>query len=147
MKSYSKTVFAAAICLVALTGLLHAQEATEQIALTPDQLVWAATPGVDGVMTAVVWGDPATGPHKAFHKFTPGFTAPLHTHSSNNEIVVISGTMAMIGEDGVEMQFPAGSFYTQSNTVRHVTRCMEGAPCLVYLEADAKWDIKPVEGQ
>lgn len=144
MKRFSEIAFTALICLVGPTVATQAHEAMKPTALTPDQLKWVANPVAPGVMTAVVWGDPATGAHGAFHKFVPGFKAPLHTHTSNNKIVVISGTMAMIGEDGKEMKFPAGSFYTQSNTVKHVTRCLEDAPCLVYLEGDAKWDLKPV---
>ncbi|MEO8504378.1 MAG: DUF4437 domain-containing protein [Acidobacteriota bacterium] len=101
-------------------------------------------PGVPGVMTAILWGDDTKGAHGAFHKFIAGFTAPLHTHSANNRVVVLSGTMSMTGEDGKEMKFPAGSFYTQPNTFRHTTKCLVGADCLIYLEADAAWDMKPV---
>ena len=51
----------------------------------------------------------------------------------------------MSGADGKEMKFPPGSFYTQPNTLPHATKCLAGAGCLVYLEADGKWDLKPVE--
>jgi anti-sigma factor ChrR (cupin superfamily) len=124
-----------------------AGEAAKPVTFTPDQLKWAPAPGIQGVMTAVVWGDPATGPHAAFDKFTAGFDTPLHTHSSNNRIVVLAGTMAMAGKDGKEMQFPAGSFYTQPNTYEHTTKCLAGADCMVFLEADAAWDLKPVAKQ
>ena len=94
-----------------------------------------------------VWGDPTKGPFGAFNKFVAGFTAPLHTHSANLRLVVILGTMAMTGADGKELKFPAGSFYTQPNTFPHVTKCLAGADCLTYVEADGKWDLKPVEAK
>jgi anti-sigma factor ChrR (cupin superfamily) len=133
--------------LVAAAVSLQAADAAKPVMMPPDQMKWVPNPGAPGVATAVVWGDLEKGAHGAFHKFTPGFVAPLHTHSANTKVVVVAGTMSMTGEDGKEMKFPAGSFYTQPNTFPHVTRCLAGAECLVYLEADAKWDIKPVEAK
>jgi Domain of unknown function (DUF4437) len=135
----------AALISLALPVATYAADAGKPVAMTPDQMKWVANPGAPGVMTAVAWGDPDKGAHGAFHKFTSGFAAPLHTHSANTRIVVISGTMAMSGADGKEMKFPPGSFYTQPNTFPHVTKCLAASGCLVYLEADGKWDLKPVE--
>jgi anti-sigma factor ChrR (cupin superfamily) len=137
------TLFALAVPAAAL----RAGDAAAPVAMAADQMKWVPNPDAPGVMTAVAWGDPAKGPHGALHKFVAGFTAPLHTHSSSNRIVVISGTMSCTGEDGKEMKFTAGSFYTQPNTYKHTTKCLPGSECLVYLEADARWDMKPVAGQ
>jgi len=138
--------------LTALAGIvvaatLHAGGADKPVMMTLDQMKWVPNPAAPGVLTAAAWGDAEKGPHGAFHKFVAGFTAPLHTHSANTRIVVISGTMAMAGNDGKEMKFPAGSFYTQPNTFQHVTKCLPGSECLVYLDADGKWDLKPVEAK
>jgi len=147
MKRFSRIALAALIGLAVPAAALHAADAGKPVAMTPDQMKWLPNPDAPGVMTVVTWGDPAKGPHGAFHKFVAGFTAPLHTHSANTRIVVLSGTMTLTGEDGKEMKFPAGSFYTQPNTFPHVTKCLLGADCLVYLEADGKWDLKPVEAK
>jgi len=144
MKRFSSIALAALIGLSVPVATLSAADAGQPVTMTPDQMKWAPNLGVSGVMTATAWGDPAKGAHGAFHKFTAGFTAPLHTHSASTRIVVIAGTMAMAGEDGKEMKVPAGSYYTQPNTFPHVTKCLAGADCLVYLEADGKWDLKPV---
>ena len=144
MKGSSSIALAALIGLTVPVLTLYAADAGQPVTMTPDQMKWVPNLGVSGVMTATTWGDPAKGAHGAFHKFTAGFTAPLHTHSASTRIVVIAGTMAMAGEDGKEMKFPAGSYYTQPNTFPHVTKCLAGADCLVYLEADGKWDLKPV---
>ena len=144
MKHLAALASATLLCLVSATTQ-SGEASDKRISISPDQLVWVPNPATPGVMTATAWGDPATGPHGAFHKFGAGFVAPLHTHTANTRIVVISGTMSMAGEDGKETRFPAGSFFTQPNNYRHVTRCLAGADCLIYLDADAKWDIKPVE--
>ena len=147
MKGLCRIALATLICLAVPAAALHAKDAGKPITMAKDQLTWVANSAAPGVMTATAWGDPEKGAHGAFHKFPAGFTAPLHTHSANSRIVVISGTMAMAGEDGKEMKFPAGSFYTQPNTFKHVTKCLAGSECVVYLEADGKWDMKPAEGK
>jgi len=144
MRGITKIGLAALLCSIAAVAAFAAGDAAKPVTMTPDQMKWVANPAAQGVLTAVTWGDPAKGPHGAFHKFTAGFLAPLHTHSSNNRIVVLSGTMVMTGEDGKAMKFTAGSYYTQPNTYKHTTQCLAGADCLVYLEADAAWDLKPV---
>ena len=147
MRSSCRIALAALIGLAVPAAAVYAAGAATPVTMTPKEMKWAPSPLAPGVMTAVAWGDPATGPHGAFHKFVAGFTAPLHTHTANTRIVVISGTMTLAGEDGKEMKFPAGSFYTQPNTYAHVTKCLAGSECLVYLDADAKWDLKPVEAK
>jgi len=139
------------ICILALIGLAlplaasHAADAGKPVTLVPEQMKWTATPGVTGVMIATAWGDPDKGAHGAFHKLPAGFTSPLHTHSANTRLVVLSGTMAMSSADGKEMKFPPGSFYTQPNTFQHTTKCLAGAACVIYVEADGKWDMKPAD--
>ena len=147
MKGRCRIALATLICLAVPVAALHAQDAGKPVTVTPDQLKWVPNVGAAAVMTAPAWGDPEKGVHGVFNKFPAGFTAPLHTHSANTRIVVISGTMAMAGEDGKEMKFPAGSFYTQPNTFKHVTKCLAGSECLIYMEADGKWDLKPAEGK
>jgi anti-sigma factor ChrR (cupin superfamily) len=126
-------------------ALAVAGDPAAPVTLSPADMKWSPNPNAPGVMTAVAWGDPAKGAHAAFHKFEAGFTAPLHTHTANLKIVVVSGTMSLTGKDGKEMKFPAGSFYTQPNTYAHITRCQPGSECVAYVEADAAWDLKPVE--
>lgn len=147
MSRSSRIALMVLVCLAAPVATLNAADTGKPIKITPTQLKWVPNPAATGVMMATAWGDPTKGPFGAFNKFEAGFTAPLHTHSASTRIVVISGTMAMAGEDGKETKFPPGSFYTQPNTYPHVTKCLAGADCLVYIEADGKWDLKPVEAK
>jgi len=147
MNRSSRFAIAAVIGLAAPVATLNAANAGKPVTMTPDQLKWVPNPAATGVMMATAWGDPSKGPFGAFNKFVAGFTAPLHTHSASTRIVVISGTMSMTGEDGKEIKFPAGSFYTQPNTFPHVTKCLAGAECIIYIETDGKWDLKPVEAK
>jgi hypothetical protein len=147
MRTLTRIAVAGLIGFTLPAGAARAADAAKPVSFRPEQLVWVSNPAVPEVLTAVTWGDPASGAHGGFHKFKAGFASPLHTHSANLHIVVLSGTMAAAGADGKETQFPAGSFYAHPNTFKHTTKCLEGSDCVVYVEADGKWDLVPVAGK
>jgi quercetin dioxygenase-like cupin family protein len=115
------------------------------VTMTPDELKWVPNPANADVMMAVVWGDPAKGPHGAFHKFKAGFDAGLHTHSSDMRIAVISGTMIAATEGGPERKLPPGSYEYQPHGVKHVTKCDAASDCIIFVVSSGKFDLKPVE--
>ena len=111
-----------------------------------DELTWGHVPGTPpDVKSVTLWGDPAKGPHGALHKFEPGFSAPLHTHSSDLRAIVISGTIIHSPEGGPEKRLPAGSYLFEPSTYKHITRCDTGSECVFFVEANGKFDVKPVE--
>ncbi len=117
------------------------------VTMTPDELKWVPNPANADVMMAVVWGDPAKGPHGAFHKFKPGFTAPLHTHSSDIRFAVVSGTMVASTEGESERKLPPGSYEYEPHTVKHVTKCDAGSAdgCVIFAVVNGKFDLKPAD--
>ena len=151
MKEPVKIVLTAFFCLAVTMTAVDAASAgaggaKAPMTKTPDQLKWAPIPDGNGAMTALAWGDP-NGAHGAFNKFPAGFVAPLHTHSADLHIVVLSGTMSMAGADGKETELPAGSVFYQPNTYKHVTRCKEGSECLAYITLNGKFDLKLVNAK
>jgi hypothetical protein len=143
MREPRRTIVLLAGIFIAISAA-SAADVKAPIMLTPDLLQWTPNPAAPEVKMAIAWGDPQTGAHGVFHKFPAGFVAPLHTHSANTRIVVISGTMAIGDEQRKETRFPPGSYFTQPNTWSHTTSCVAGADCLIYTEVDGKWDLKPV---
>ena len=117
------------------------------VTMTPDELKWVPNPSNAEIMLAVAWGDPATGPHAAFHKFKPGFTSGLHTHSADIQLVVVSGTLIAGTEGGPEKKLPPGSCEYQPHTVKHTTGCDIGSPCVIFAVASGKFDLVPAEGK
>jgi quercetin dioxygenase-like cupin family protein len=120
-----------------------AAKAPAFVTMTPDDLKWVVNPADADVSMAVVWGDPAKGPHAAFHKFKAGWAAPLHTHSADMQIAVISGTVIAGAEGGPERKLPPGSAEYQPHTVRHVTKCDAGSECVIFVVANKAFDLKP----
>jgi len=143
MKRISRIAMLAVIGLALSALALHAQ-GKASVTMTPDQMKWVPNPGAPEVKLATAWGDPAKGAHGAFHKFPAGFTAPLHTHSFDMRIVVISGTMSLSGADGKETMLPAGSYFFQPGGWQHVTKCQPGSDCVLYVTSTGKFDMKPV---
>lgn len=117
------------------------------VTMVPDELKWVPNPGNAEVLMAVVKGDPATGPHAAFHKFKPGFSAGLHTHSSDFNIAVISGTLIAGPEGGPEKKLPAGSYEYQPHGVKHTTGCDTSSECVIFIVASGKFDLMPADGK
>jgi quercetin dioxygenase-like cupin family protein len=117
------------------------------VMVTPDELKWVVNPMDANISMAVVSGDPAKGPHAAFHKFKAGWSAPLHTHSADVRMAVISGTIIAGTEGGPERKLPAGSYQYQPHTVKHVTKCDPASECVIFVVANAKFDLKPAEAK
>jgi hypothetical protein len=138
----------AALAEEAKAGAPKAKPAAKPATLvtkTPDELKWVANPANADVTMAVAWGDPAKGPHGAFHKFKPGFNAGLHSHSADMRIAVVSGTMIAATEGGPEKKLGPGSYEYQPHGVKHVTKCDTGSECVIFVVASGKFDLLPAE--
>ncbi len=106
---------------------------------------WEPTPGAPPEVKGVtVYGDPTKGPYGGIQKFPPGFSAPLHTHSSDMHAVVISGTFVVGPEGGPENRLTAGSYEFIPSTYKHTTKCDTGSECVVFVETHGKFDVKMV---
>jgi glyoxylate utilization-related uncharacterized protein len=112
------------------------------VLIPADDVKWSDVPGFEGVKIAVVEGDSAKGPHHSFLKFTGGFSAPVHHHTANHYVAVISGTL-VLGIDGQDQKLPAGSYFALTGKKKHSTRCEAGADCVLFLDARSKWDVVP----
>jgi anti-sigma factor ChrR (cupin superfamily) len=140
----------AALAEEAKAGATKAKPAAKPAALvmmTPDELKWMANAADPRDSMAVLWGDPAKGPHGAFHKLKAGFDAGLHTHSADIRIAVVSGTLIAGTEGGPEKRLPPGSYEYQPHTVKHVTKCDPSSDCVIFVVANAKFDLKPAEAK
>lgn len=99
---------------------------------------------IPGVSKAVLWGDPAKGKYATITRFTKGQKNPLHTHSHDIRIVVISGTMVYDSRSG-EKKLGPGSYLLQPKGVRHTSGAGDEADCVFLEESDGPFDIKMVK--
>ena len=99
--------------------------------------------GAPGVKVADVWGDHKLGAFGAFFRLPAGFSAPLHTHTHDMKLVIVTGTYIQ-GPDGKpEFRLGPGSYLMQpGGDYRHSTSCDPASDCVFYVESDGAFDLQ-----
>jgi quercetin dioxygenase-like cupin family protein len=110
------------------------------VLIPASELQWKDVPGMRGVQTARVDGDPSRGPSHFFTKLAGGHAAPLHHHTADHFGTVVAGTLVLI-VDGTEHKLPPGSYFAFTGQKKHATRCETGADCVFSTDARGKWDV------
>ena len=96
-----------------------------------------------GVKVANLWGNYATGAFGALFKLPAGFTAPLHTHTSDMKVVIVSGTYIQAPEGKPEFRLGPGSYFLQpGGNYRHTTTCDKASECVFLVESNGPFDLK-----
>ncbi len=103
-------------------------------------------PGAPGVKVADLWGNHANGAYGALFKLPAGFAAPLHTHTYDMKVVILSGTYIQAPEGRPEFRLGPGSYFMQpGGDYRHTTSCDKASDCVFFVESKGKFDLKPVD--
>jgi quercetin dioxygenase-like cupin family protein len=103
-------------------------------------------PKAPGVMVAGLWGDHTKGAYGAMNKFPAGWSAPLHTHTHDMKVVVVSGTWIHTPEGKPEVRLGPGSYLMQpGGSYRHMSACDKASECVIFTESNGAFDMTPVE--
>ena len=101
--------------------------------------------GAPGVKVADVWGDHQRGAFGAFFKLPAGFAAPLHTHTHDMKLVIITGTYIQGPEGKPGFRLGPGSYLMQpGGNYRHTTSCDQTSDCVFFVESEGAFDLQPV---
>ena len=118
------------------------------LCVPPADLQWTATPFGE---TAVVWGDPEAGPYGSFNRFPADTVIPPHTHTHDNQLVVVSGILhnyALTDDAEVRARsYPPGSFLYETGGTEHVTAVDPSGPCVVFVTQNAPLDFVMVDAE
>jgi quercetin dioxygenase-like cupin family protein len=106
-------------------------------------LKWTELPEVKGTQSAVLSGDPKRGEYTQMRKIPAGTDNPLHTHSSEIKMVVISGVLYVGLDLASARDFGPGSVIVLPANWVHVSGCRAGSDCVFYQEGKGKFDYKP----
>src|SRR5690242_13724952 len=124
------------------------QAAASRLVVTPASVLkWTdLDPGAPGVKVADLWGNHANGAFGALFKLPAGFAAPLHTHTYDMKVVILSGTYIQAPEGKPEFRLGPGSYFMQpGGDYRHITCCEQASDCVFFVESKGKFDLKPVD--
>jgi len=156
-KQFGILVFSALAALALAPGALAAEQKAKApakaaaggkaVIIPFGEMKWVVPPNSPpGVQMAVLWGDPAKGAFGALHKFTPGFSVPLHFHSAGYHCVVISGTFVQTVEGEAEKSLTSGSYVAYTGKKKHATKCAPGVECIVLIDSGGAWDVVMADG-
>jgi hypothetical protein len=131
-----------AVCLASVADGATA-DATPVVVPAAD-LTWTDLDPVNapGVKLALLWGDLAEGPFGAFFELPAGFVAPLHFHTHDMKLVIVSGTYIQAPKGQPEFRLGPGSYLLQpGGEYLHTTSCDQAAPCLFFVESEGGFDL------
>lgn len=123
--------------------------AASRLVVTPaSDVKWADLDptGAPGVKIADLWGNHATGAYGAFLRLPAGFAVPLHTHTHDMKVVIVSGTYIQSPEGKPEFRLGPGSYFMQpGGSYRHTTSCDKASDCVFFAESNGPFDLKVVD--
>jgi anti-sigma factor ChrR (cupin superfamily) len=149
MRPRSILVFAVPFVFAAAVGWAASEAPASRLVVMPAaDLKWMDLDpqGAPGVKVADLWGDHAKGAFGAFLKLPAGFAVPLHTHTHDMKVVIVSGTYVQAPEGKPEFRLGPGSYFMQpGGNYRHMTTCGQASDCVFLVESGGKFDLKPVQ--
>ena len=139
----------ALVAAAASVGVTHAQKASSAsnkaaIYVAAQQATFKEMPAVAGVSMATLWGDPDKGAHGTYTKFSPGYDAGMHTHTSDIWIVGIKGAY-LYKDDAGEKRVGPGDFLRVPGGHKHWSGGDKTEGALFYQEGSGKFDKIPAE--
>jgi hypothetical protein len=147
---------AAVLCFAMGAVLAHrANSAEETSARSPIPIPTADLEWVDldpsgapGVKVADLWGDHRSGPFGAIFRLPAGFSAPLHAHSHDMKLVIVSGTYIQGPRGKAEFRLGPGSYLMQpGGGYWHTTSCDPASECVFFVESDGAFDLHPAPAE
>jgi mannose-6-phosphate isomerase-like protein (cupin superfamily) len=136
-----RSSIAIGLALVAVESLTLAGSAGKAVVAPKGELKWMDM-GVPGVSAANADGDLKKGASHFFLKYPAGLVTPLHHHSADHYVTVLSGDLVLV-VDGKDHRVPPGSFFALTGKEPHVARCEGKEDCVMSIDARGAWDVVP----
>ena len=92
------------------------------------------------VSTASVDGDMNKGASHFMLKYGAGFVTPLHHHTADHYVTLVSGNLVMT-VDGKDNRLTPGSYFALTGKKPHVAKCEGPDDCVMSIDARGAWDL------
>ena len=104
--------------------------------------------GAPGAKIANLWGDHRSGPFGAFFLLPAGFSAPLHAHTHDMKLIIVSGTYIQGPKGKAEFRLGPGSYLMQpGGGYWHTTSCDSASECVFFVESNGAFDLHPAPAE
>jgi hypothetical protein len=112
--------------------------------IAPAELKWfdLDPDSAPGVQIAMVSGDLQAGAFRAFFRLPAGFDAPVHWHTHDMTLVIVSGTYVQAPEGQPAFRLGPGSYLMQpGGGCRHTSSCDPASDCVLYVQGEGAFDM------
>jgi quercetin dioxygenase-like cupin family protein len=93
------------------------------------------------LLSALETGDPTTGHSTWILKAPPGCVVPWHSHTAEEQLIIISGTVVAEMTDQAATPLGPGGFAMMESHMPHQFSCQGKAACLMIVTFDRAYDI------
>ena len=100
-----------------------------------------------GCEIAILRGDPARNNVDIFFRVPGDFHIPHHRHTSQERMVLVSGTLDVTYDNHERATIQTGEYAYGPSQLPHSAYCHGGDPCVLYIGFVAPLDAIPVEKQ
>jgi quercetin dioxygenase-like cupin family protein len=101
--------------------------------------------GPPGATYADLWGHIDRGAYGSLVKLPAGIKNPLHSHTNDVKLVVLSGTFYYAPEGGQEQNLGPGSYLFVPGGLKHTSGVGGTGPCEIFQTSSGKFDFVPAE--
>lgn len=116
-----------------------AGEPARTVVLPATDLQWKVVNSA-GVAVAPVSGDMEKGACRFLLKYPAGLVTPLHHHTTNHHVTLISGSVTLtVG--GKDYLLGPGSYFLLADRAPHIAKVEGKEDAVFFIEAEAAWDV------
>lgn len=94
----------------------------------------------NGIAAAPVSGDMDKGPSRFFLKYPVGLVTPLHHHTTDHYVALVSGAVTLT-VDGKDYKLTPGSYFALTDKKPHVAKVEGSEEAVFFIQADGPWDV------
>lgn len=129
----------AVIAALFSAAVVYAGEMTgKSVVLPKADLKWK--PMGNGIAAAAVSGDMEKGSSRFFLKYPVGLVTPMHHHTANHHVTVVSGTITLtVG--GKDHRLGPGSYFMLADRAPHIAKVEGNEEVVFFIQAEAPWDV------
>lgn len=120
-------------------AFVFAGETGKSVVLSKTDLKWQAL-GNAGVAAAPVSGDMEKGPCRFFLKYPVGLVTPVHHHTADHHVTVVSGSITLtVG--GKDYRLGPGAYFMLADRAMHTAKVEGQEDAIFFIQADGPWDV------
>ena len=138
MKMKQLRIMAIAAALIA-SASVPALGADKSVVVEKTDLKWQKL-GTAGVAAALVSGDMEKGASRFFLKYPVGLVTPMHHHTADHYVTLVSGTITLT-VDGKDHKLGPGSYFELTQKKPHVAKVEGNEDAVMFIQAEKAWDV------